>query len=118
MCVDLFLFRVSFDKASPRELWVPLSCGTLFVGCREQTIRDSPTANGSNYLLALIWQPAFCETHQRKAECKKNRSGDRFDADHFTLHGLWSQPKSNTYCSISNPNSEFVLCPSIYLCHL
>ncbi len=48
-------------------------------------------------LLAISWQNAFCETHQEKRECRNVKPTD-FSASHFTLHGLWPQPRNNTYC--------------------
>jgi ribonuclease T2 len=29
---------------------------------------------------------------------------DRFDADHFSLHGLWPQPESNVFCGVTKKN--------------
>ncbi len=52
-------------------------------------------------LLAISWQNAFCETHQNKRECRNIKSTD-FSASHFTLHGLWPQPRNNTYCKKTN----------------
>ena len=50
-------------------------------------------------LLAISWQPALCDTHQSKTECRSQTS-DRFDADHFSLHGLWPQPRGVEYCGV------------------
>tara|TARA_R110002020_G_scaffold414458_1_gene623927 strand:- start:155 stop:871 length:717 start_codon:yes stop_codon:yes gene_type:complete len=50
-------------------------------------------------LLAISWQPAFCDTHQSKTECRSQTS-ERFDADHFALHGLWPQPRGVEYCDV------------------
>ena len=55
--------------------------------------------NAAGYLLALSWQPAFCEQRPNKAECRSQRAG-RFDSQNFTLHGLWPQPRDNTYCNV------------------
>lgn len=52
-------------------------------------------------LLAISWQPAFCETHQDKTECQ-TQSEARFDASNFTLHGLWPQPRTKAYCGVSD----------------
>ncbi|MDP9809653.1 ribonuclease T2 [Rhizobium tibeticum] len=49
-------------------------------------------------ILAASWQPAFCETNQRKPECR-TQTKDRFDATNFSLHGLWSMRKD--YCGVS-----------------
>ncbi|HWA20331.1 MAG TPA: ribonuclease T2 [Devosia sp.] len=49
------------------------------------------------YTLAVSWQPAFCETEPNKPECR-SLTGNRYDADHFALHGLWPQ---DNYCGVS-----------------
>ncbi len=49
-------------------------------------------------LLVLSWQNAFCQTHQRYAECKNEKIGD---VGHLTLHGLWPQPRNKQYCHVS-----------------
>jgi ribonuclease T2 len=51
------------------------------------------------HILAVSWQPAFCEGQPRKPECETQTEA-RFDASHFTLHGLWPQPRSNVYCGV------------------
>lgn len=57
----------------------------------------SPPQADAFYVLALSWQPAFCETASGKPECR-SQSRDRFDATHFTLHGLWPRDE---YCNVS-----------------
>ena len=54
------------------------------------------------YILALSWQPAFCETKQYKSECASQDNG-RFDATNFVLHGLW--PNQN-----DDPSHSFAYC--------
>ncbi len=64
---------------------------------------DLPNLDSSrqgDFLLALSWQPAFCETRPTKAECR-NQSTDSFEADNLALHGLWPQPRGNDYCGVS-----------------
>ncbi len=56
-------------------------------------------AGTADYLLALSWQPAFCEQRPNKPECRSQRDG-RFDTHNFSLHGLWPQPRNNTYCGV------------------
>jgi ribonuclease T2 len=58
-----------------------------------------PWSGRSHYVLAISWQPGFCETRPGKPECESQTAG-RFDADHFTLHGLWPQPRDNIYCNV------------------
>jgi ribonuclease T2 len=52
----------------------------------------------TQYVLAISWQPAFCETAEHRPECR-SQTADRFDASHFTLHGLW--PQRVDYCEVS-----------------
>lgn len=52
----------------------------------------------TQYVFAVSWQPAFCETAQKRPECTSQTEA-RFDADHFTLHGLW--PQRVDYCDVS-----------------
>jgi len=57
------------------------------------------------YVLALSWQPTFCETRPNKEECVTQSAG-RYDAQNFALHGLWPNLKNDPdhtfgYCDIS-----------------
>jgi len=52
-----------------------------------------------SYVLALSWQPAFCETAERRPECRE-QSASRMDARQFSLHGLWPQPSSRSHCGV------------------
>ena len=56
-------------------------------------------------LLALSWQNAFCQTHQRKAECQRARGA--YTDTRFSLHGLWPQPRENLYCDVSSKQKQF-----------
>ncbi|MGV0819207.1 ribonuclease T2 family protein [Martelella sp. AMO21009] len=59
----------------------------------------TPTmARGTAAILAVSWQPAFCEGHQDRPECKSQRES-RYDAGHFSLHGLW--PLGENYCGVA-----------------
>ena len=58
-----------------------------------------------NTLLALSWHNAFCETHRVRKECKRSLFSfgkDKYREKHFVLHGLWPQPKNNTYCGVAS----------------
>jgi ribonuclease T2 len=52
------------------------------------------------YVLAVNWQPAFCERFAATPECA-SQTADRFDASHLALHGLWPQPRSAVYCGVA-----------------
>ncbi|MDE1995149.1 MAG: ribonuclease T2 [Rhizobiaceae bacterium] len=59
--------------------------------------QQSPRGRTS-FILAASWEPAFCATSQRKAECK-GMSADSFEAKNFSLHGLW--PMRQEYCDVA-----------------
>jgi ribonuclease T2 len=86
-------YRIVMPGANPKERWVSADCGQF----------KSKGGNGGNgvgssacktagqadsYVLALSWQPAFCETKPQKPECQI-ADADSYQARHFTLHGLW-----------------------------
>lgn len=109
-------YRIKVNGASPPERWVPVSCGIIFSddGDKGNKVAQSaitPVRTKSvtfnppqpEYLLAISWQAAFCQTHRTKAECRTQDSTG-YDADHFTLHGLWPQPRSNIYCTAKQTN--------------
>ena len=99
--------------AQPTRRWVATSCGEHVVPVDSFIPGPSPvtptppvtpgtpvTSGGSRYILAISWQPGFCELHSAKPECA-SQTEDRFDASHFTLHGLWPQPRTVMYCYVS-----------------
>lgn len=61
---------------------------------------DVPTrpVPDAHFVLAVSWEPAFCEGAAGKPECR-SQTVDRFDTDHFSLHGLWPD---DDYCSVSD----------------
>lgn len=108
------------NGVEPSERWVDIECGLHLVEASEggQTGTDGGTGSGgagdvkfvrpnvtgpsadADFLLAASWQPSFCQTHQNVPECA-TQTADRFDADHFALHGLWPQPRGNFWCGIT-----------------
>ncbi len=52
----------------------------------------------TQYVLAINWEPAFCETAPERSECT-SQTADRFDATNFALHGLW--PTRMEFCKVS-----------------
>lgn len=75
----------------------------LVHGCNDGA--KSVTPRPADVILAISWQPAFCETHSRKKECRSQTSS-RYDASHFALHGLWPQPRSKSYCGVSKKDIQ------------
>lgn len=89
-------YRIILPTANPKERWVSAACGQAQVtggnnnSCNVAGQEDS-------YVLALSWQPAFCETKPQKPECKIT-DPNVYQAKHFTLHGLWPNKQK---CGIS-----------------
>jgi ribonuclease T2 len=88
------------------ERWVGQQCGQLLSAAPGV---DEPIGNNGSgkkeYVLALSWQPSFCETHQQKKECK-SETASRFDGSNLTLHGLFPEPNGNFYCGVSSENKQ------------
>lgn len=60
----------------------------------------SRPAAPAHFVFAISWEPAFCETAPGKPECR-SQTASRFDADNFSLHGLWP---GDDYCAVSDAN--------------
>jgi len=61
---------------------------------------DAPSI--THYVLALSWQPAFCELSADKPECRALDTAD-FAASNLTIHGLWPNDRPGagpSYCEI------------------
>jgi len=93
--------RLIIPGAEPARRWVEINCGTTDIALptADKTATPQQAYRGTQYVLAVNWQPAFCETASRTTECR-NQRGNSFEATHFTLHGLWPQPRSNEYCGV------------------
>ena len=111
-------YRIEIPDADPPERWVPVACGRVMANAAP----SPPAADGSiaapgqaavpkpvaskpvsrDYVLALSWQPAFCETSPKKPECRWQTS-QRPDASYLSLHGLWPQPSTLAYCNVPAP---------------
>jgi ribonuclease T2 len=89
-------YLVEFPGVQPSRRWVAVSCGQHVVLAGKPGPGEG---GGKSFVLAVSWQPGFCETKPEKPECASMTS-DRFDATHFSLHGLWPQPRSNVYCNV------------------
>lgn len=93
-------YRLRVPGANPVERWVAVNCGRLLTNCTVTQGGGVKPAPVPDYVLAVSWQPAFCQNHQDKIECG-TQTEERFDATHFTLHGLWPQPRDNNYCGVN-----------------
>ncbi len=100
-------YLIVVPGASPQRRWAPVGCGTRSGGTASEgksapKAKDgkAPAEPRTQYVLAASWQPGFCETKPDKVECR-SQTAARFDASHFSLHGLWPQPRSLAYCNIA-----------------
>ena len=101
---DATYYRLKIEGADPSLRWVAVNCGEL-LGAIGDNGGGNSVPDNPEYLLAISWQPAFCETRPNKEECE-TQTVTRFDADKFTLHGLWPQPRGNDYCGVSQRNKQ------------
>lgn len=88
-------YRVIVPTANPRERWVNAECGQARMTEAEPEHNNSCSTAGQadSYVLALSWQPAFCEIKPQKPECQIT-DPTAYQAKHFTLHGLWPNKKN------------------------
>ena len=97
-----YLITIESLEENPNK-WVPVDCGVLLTDFKTRQI-EKPEKE-KDYLLAISWQPAFCQSHQSKLECE-TQTEDRYDATHLSLHGLWPQPRNNAYCNVSDKDKS------------
>jgi ribonuclease T2 len=102
---DATHYRVVIDGADPRERWVAATCGTTEASAGSPgASKPEQAGNGkgtrATHVLAMSWQPAFCETRPEKPECHALASGT-LAANHLSLHGLWPQPRGKEYCNVA-----------------
>lgn len=95
--------RVLIDyisQGSVRQRWVDSDC---FYKKKRIVPKKVEKKRSNENILAISWQNAFCQTHQRKQECI-NRTKSDFGSREFLLHGLWPQPRTNQYCDVDKKN--------------
>jgi ribonuclease T2 len=97
-------YFIEVPGARPGRRWVAVDCGTAD-GTGDAAAPVPPPASkkipggGNNYVLAISWQPAFCEGRPGKRECRR-QTETSFEASHFTLHGLWPQLRRRVFCNV------------------
>jgi ribonuclease T2 len=112
-------FWLNVPGANPAQRWVAIDCGSTngdkvatapaagggaAVDTNIGTVKPKKKPKGAKdgipfYVLALSWEPAFCEAMKSKAECR-NETAASYEATHFSLHGLWPQPRANVFCGV------------------
>ena len=112
-------YWLNVPGANPAQRWVATDCGSAdgaqassapaagggaAVNTNMGTVKAKKKPKGPKdgipfYVLALSWEPAFCEAMKGKAECKSETAAS-YEATHFSLHGLWPQPRANVFCGV------------------
>lgn len=97
--------RVDIEGATPNLRWVSKECGRADIKAGNVVEGGGSSGAGSSggggkcttpnqydsYVLAMTWQPGFCEHYQYngvKPECDALDAG-KLSVAHLTLHGLW-----------------------------
>ncbi|ASQ44748.1 ribonuclease T2 family protein [Legionella clemsonensis] len=83
--------RIELSNAAHSLRWVSTECGTYYVDANGKTSCEQSPGLADSYVLALSWQPGFCQTYGYEAgkpECFK-LPADSYQATHLVLHGLW-----------------------------
>lgn len=106
---DFYQIRMP-DAPVTMVRWVHVSCGLHVVDAGTavppvpaEPVVITPTAGAesADNVLAISWQPAFCETRPGKTECQSLNAGDLpITETQFSIHGLWPQPRGNVYCGV------------------
>ena len=89
--------QIRIPELKPDSYWVNRTCGKL-VGA-DKGANQFESSQGRSLLLALSWQPAFCETHSGRTECTERVDRPTMGA-RFSLHGLWLEPGQWQYCNV------------------
>ncbi|MFZ6756745.1 ribonuclease T2 family protein [Undibacterium sp. Ji50W] len=104
---DFEWIRVDVPEASPNLRWVARDCGTFQLDAANNKpaspqnkvastgdVCSTPNLEDS-YVLAVTWQPGFCEHFPykgKKPECDAIHNGELV-VTNLTLHGLWPNKK-------------------------
>lgn len=96
--------QIRVTGVRPELRWVSRDCGVLsaITSSSAGRSREHESSGEAVYVLALSWQPAFCETRPSVRECQDS-SGNSPSATGFSLHGLWNRP---IYCGVSDADRD------------
>ncbi|MBK7352529.1 MAG: ribonuclease T [Nitrosomonas sp.] len=117
-------YRIIVPNASPEERWIKAECGIIHqqgngTGGGSAPNQCGVAGHADSYVLALSWQPAFCEIKSNKPECSVT-DPNVYQARHFTLHGLWPNQRQcgidYSFCGkVKEKQEEFCNYPTIDL---
>jgi ribonuclease T2 len=106
---NFYQIRIPGAPVTP-DRWVLSSCGVHSVSVKETRTGGVPVvplpadpglAESVENLLALSWEPAFCEMRAGMAECDLLNAGRMPMAEiQLSVHGLWPQPEGKSHCGV------------------
>ena len=79
-----------------------LSAPVLAVAAAVPLLAGDQSPAIDHYVLALSWEPTFCQFNARKPECRELDGAD-FAATHLAIHGLWPDSRESKrlrYCGV------------------
>ncbi len=88
--------RIEIPNQKNSLRWVEARCGRFEYQNNQISACDISVGKADSYVLALSWQPGFCETYGYEAgkpECL-NLTAKSYASQHPTLHGLWPNQKA------------------------
>ena len=89
-------YRVEMPENENSLRWVSASCGQVNYEAKTLKHCNPLPGNADSYVLALSWEPAFCETYgydAGKRECY-TLDENSFEQQNLMLHGLWPNQNS------------------------
>jgi ribonuclease T2 len=91
--------QVRVPGAEPGDRWVEAGCGRRLARCGDEAAPGTAApAEAPVHVLAVSWQPAFCERNRRRPECR-DEAAPRAGGRGLALHGLW--PEAGEYCGVA-----------------
>lgn len=83
--------RIQISEPNSTVRWVAAYCGVADYRINDPSSCNQNPGLADSYVLALSWQPAFCQTYGYEAgkpECLQ-LNAKSYQASHLVLHGLW-----------------------------
>ncbi|MGR3803003.1 ribonuclease T2 family protein [Marinibacterium profundimaris] len=109
---DWYQVKVPGAPVTP-DRWIHGDCGIHVVAATPGPDGRGPPPEGfepakgeeaTDLLMAVSWQPAFCEQRPLKTECRQLNDGLLpFTETRLSIHGLWPQPRGVEYCGVPQP---------------
>jgi len=104
---DFYRVRIPDAPVTPAR-WVSTACGVHVVEVEGPDSAPAPDivvpqgrAESTDNLLALSWQPSFCERRPARPECVLiNDGGLPLAGQRLSIHGLWPQPNGTFFCGV------------------